>query len=725
MRKMILTASIALVALAASAVPAKRGLWRNVQLAGGGTVRVQLVGDEHIHFYVSEDGTRYSLDSATGLYSPMSDAQMSAKTSRAAARRKVIGNKMRPRRVGTIDKSVFQGTKKAIVILAQYTDKKFTADNSLDLYKKAINGINYKDGDFRGSVRDYFRAQSNGQFDIDFDVVGVCPLKYPYSHYGKNVGDDEPNTYEMIVEACQWAHNNGTDFSKYDWNGDGKVDQVYVIYAGLGEADGGTTNTVWPHMFYLSAYEGTEYYGKGLTLDGVTIDTYACGPELQGDGRNNGVGTFCHEFSHCMGFPDLYDYNSSWFGMGKFDLMDSGSYNGDGYLPAGYSAAEKSDCGWIELKDMTNITETVNVTDMAPQTQNGDAYIIKNKGNENEYFVVEYRAKDGWDAEIPGEGIMITHIDFDQDIWDYNTANTKGQYYKGDKLYTNNHMRWTIKHANNTTSTDYLKQIDALYPYNSNNKLTRTSKPTSSLYNTNSDGTNFMHVDITNMAVDEDNAVASLSFVPYKKSDTDNKPVVPEGDYLLKETFDGNNSEGGNDDKWNAITSVADPVFDNEGWTSANDKIYGANMCIRMGTSTLPGTITSPTFTVNGTATLSFKAGAWNTSKDGKTLTVTASNGSLSQGTFEMKRGEWTNYSTTITATGNVKLTFTTSAKRFFLDDVYVTNASTGIVSTTADTAKRTVVGYFGLDGTRLLTPRKGVNIVKYADGSSKKVVVM
>lgn len=725
MRKIILTASIALVALAASAVPAKRGQWRNVQLADGGTARVQLVGDEHMHFYVSEDGTRYSLDSATGLYSPMSDAQMSAKTSRAAARRKVIGNKMRPRRVGTIDKSVFQGTKKAIVILAQYTDKKFTADNSLDLYKKAINGINYKDGDFRGSVRDYFRAQSNGQFDIDFDVVGVCPLKKNYAYYGKNVGDDEPNTYQMIVEACQWAHDNGTDFSKYDWNGDGKVDQVYVIYAGLGQADGGTTNTVWPHMFYLSAYEGTEYYEKGLTLDGVTIDTYACGPELQGDGRNNGVGTFCHEFSHCMGFPDLYDYNSSWFGMGYFDLMDSGSYNGEGYLPAGYSASEKSDCGWIELKDMTNITETVNVTDMAPQTQNGDAYIIKNKGNENEYFVVEYRAKDGWDAEIPGEGIMITHIDFDQDIWDYNTANTKGQYYKGDKLYTNNHMRWTIKHANNTTSTDYLKQIDALYPYNSNNKLTRTSKPTSSLYNTNSDGTNFMHVDITNMAVDEDNAVASLSFVPYKKSDTDNKPVVPEGDYLLKETFDGSKGEGGNDNKWNNITSVADPVFDNEGWTSANDKIYGANMCIRMGTAKLPGTITSPTFTVNGTATLSFKAGAWDSKGDGKTLTVTASNGSLSQGSFEMKRGEWTNYSTTITATGNVKLTFTTSAKRFFLDDVCVTNASTGIVSTTADTAKRTVVGYFGLDGTRLQTPRKGVNIVKYADGSSKKVVVM
>ena len=141
-----------------------------------------------------------------------------------------------------------------------------------------------------------------------------------------------------------------------------------------------------------------------------------------------------------------------------------------------------------------------------------------------------------------------------------------------------------------------------------------------------------------------------------------------------------------------------------------------------MGTTKFDGTATSPAFTVNGTATLTFKAGAWDTTNDGTTLTVSTSNGSLGQTSFNMTRGDWTNFSTTINANGNVKLT---SAKRFFLDEVMVTATATGIASTTADIAKTTVIGYFALDGTRLQSPRKGVNIVKYADGSSKKIVMM
>lgn len=721
MKRFILTASIALLAIAASAVPAKRGQWRNVQLANGNTVRVQLVGDEHMHYYASEDGTRYSFDSTTGFYYPISDVQMASKLKRAAIRRQDIANKKRPYRLGNIDKNVFQGTKKAIVILAEFTDKKFKAANNMALYKKAINGINYNEAPFNGSVRDYFRAQSHGQFDIDFDVVGVCPLKGNYAEYGANYSDeDEPNAYKMIVEACQWAHNNGTDFSKYDWNGDGYVDQVYVLYAGLGEADGGDVNTVWPHMFYLTYTN----YKKPLTLDGVNIDTYACGPELQGGGSNNGVGTFCHEFSHCMGFPDLYDYNGKWYGMGHFDLMDAGSYNGSGFLPAGYSAAEKSDCGWIELKDMTDITETVNITDMAPQTQGGDAYIIKNKGNEDEYYVVEYRAQEGWDAELPNQGIMITQIDYDADVWEYNCTNTKDYYYKGNQKLLNNHMRWTIKRADNSSS--YFSDGHALYPYNRNNKLTSSSKPAASLYTANSDGTKFLNVNIENMALADDYSTASLSFVPKKDSGSENKPVIPEGNYLFYESFNKNKGTGGNDGLWSgSIASTQKLNNDNEGWTSANDKIYGANKCIKLGTTNYSGTATSPAFTVNGTATLTFKAGAWNTTNDGTILTVSTSNGSLGQTSFNMTHGDWTNFSTTINANGNVKLTFTTSNQRFFLDEVRVTATATGITSTTADIAKTTVIGYFALDGTRLQSPRKGVNIVKYADGSSKKIVMM
>lgn len=395
-------------------------------------------------------------------------------------------------------------------------------------------------------------------------------------------------------------------------------------------------------------------------------------------------------------------------------------------MPAGYSAAEKSDCGWIELKDMTDITETVNITDMAPQTQGGDAYIIKNKGNEDEYYVVEYRAQEGWDAELPNQGIMITQIDYDADVWEYNCTNTKGYYLKGNQQLLNNHMRWTIKRADNSSS--YVSDGHALYPYNSNNKLTSTSKPAASLYTANSDGTKFLNVNIENMALADDYSTASLSFVPKKDSGSENKPVIPEGNYLFYESFDKNEGTGGNDGLWSgSIASTQKLNNDNEGWTSANDKIYGANKCIKLGTTKYPGTATSPAFTVNGTATLTFKAGAWDTTKDGTstTLTVSTSNGSLGQTSFNMIRGDWTNFSTTINANGTVKLTFTTSAKRFFLDEVMVAATTTGIASTTADIAKTTVIGYFALDGTRLQNPRKGVNIVKYADGSSKKIVMM
>lgn len=228
------------------------------------------------------------------------------------------------------------------------------------------------------------------------------------------------------------------------------------------------------------------------------------------------------------------------------------------------------------------------------------------------------------------------------------------------------------------------------------------------------------------MALADDYSTASLSFVPKKDSGSEDKPVIPEGNYLFYESFDNNKGTGGNDGLWSgSIASTQKLNNDNEGWTSANDKIYGANKCIKLGTTNYSGTATSPAFTVNGTATLTFKAGAWNTTNDGTTLTVSTSNGSLGQTSFNMTHGDWTNFSTTINANGNVKLTFTTSNQRFFLDEVRVTATATGIASTTADIAKTTVIGYFAFDGTRLQSPRKGVNIVKYADGSSKKIVMM
>lgn len=233
-----------------------------------------------------------------------------------------------------------------------------------------------------------------GQFELNFDVVGICPLQNATAYYGANSTDGEDlRAGAMVAEACLWAKQQGVDFSKYDWDNDGEVEQVFVLYAGKGEANGGVASTIWPHMYALSLSD----YGKVLQFDGVKVDTYACSCELNGLNKLDGIGTFCHEFSHCLDLPDLYDTSyTRWFGLGGFDLMDSGSYNGDGKWPAGYSAYEKASCGWITLHDLTDIEEETKVADVMAMSLGGDAYIIRNKAHEDECYIIETdRSQDG------------------------------------------------------------------------------------------------------------------------------------------------------------------------------------------------------------------------------------------------------------------------------------------------------------------------------------------
>lgn len=614
---------------------------------------------------------------------------------------------------------MFQGTKKGLIILVQFTDSKFKSGHDLALYERIANDENYSGNNFRGSIKDYFKAQSHGQFELDFDVAGICQLQHPYAYYGKNNSQKEDvKPGEMVAEACLWAHEQGIDFSKYDWDGDGEVDQVFVLYAGHGEASyDKDPNTIWPHMYYLSASD----YGKPLSLDGVTVDTYACSSELNGDGNLDGIGTFCHEFSHCMGFPDLYDTSyAGWFGMGDFDLMCSGSYNGDSKCPAGYSAYEKAECGWLTLKDMTNIEQETSIVGVQPMSADGDAYIIKNKGHEDEYYILENRQKTGWDSYLPASGLMITHVDYDADIWDWNMPNTSGKYEDANgNTKTNDHQRLTIFRAGK--STDEYGDASDLYPYGSNNSLTKISSPAATLHNTNSDGSNYMHIDINNIAVKSGKASFTLS---NRNAGTDT-PVTPSGSTMLYESFDKCTGTGGNDGIWGGRSiGAGTPTYDNKGWTSTQGKVYASSACVRVGTSSVNGDITTPSFTVNGKAVLSFKAGAWNTSGDGTTLNLSVSNGTISPSSVTMKKGEWTDYNVTITANGKVKTTFMASKLRFFLDEVKVTDASTSGIQEISASRSSSIVAYYTLGGVQVTAPSPGIYLARYADGTIKKVVI-
>lgn len=717
------------VVLSAMAVPAKPGIWRTISLTDGTQVKVQLVGDEFMHYYQSEDGTRYLYDAASATYQVYSDSQFSNSRRKAVARRAKANNRRAVRRKANVT-NIFQGTKKGLIILAQFTDSKFQSGHDRALYNKIANAENYTDNGFKGSVKDYFKAQSAGQFELDFDVVGICQLKNPCSYYGGNdayTGDDL-HAGEMVAEACQWAATQGVDFSKYDWDGDGEVDQVFVLYAGKGEANGGAVSTVWPHEYALSYSD----YGKSLSLSGVIVDTYACSAELNGYGKLDGIGTFCHEFSHCMGFPDLYDTGySGWFGMGDYDLMCAGNYNGDGKCPAGYSAYEKHECGWLTYQDVTNIEEDLNVAGLKAISEDGGAYVLKNKAHEDEYYIVENRLNTGWDAYLPSEGVMITHVDYDANIWLYNTPNAPGEYYdEHDNVYANDHQRLTIFRAGRSTSDD--GDTSDLYPYNTNNNLTAESNPAATLYNKNSDGTKYMHVDIKDIKVASD-GTASLTFSKADRSsggggETDPvTPVTPSGSVLLYESFDKCGGTGGNDDKWNgniAGSSTIAAEYDNQGWTSTG-KIYSGYECVRLGNSSTAGNITTPAFSVNGSAYLSFKAGGWDGANDATSLTLSVNNGTLSKTSVRIPKGSWNQFGVTITATGTVKVTFKADKQRFFLDEVKVVDPTidSGIHDIVAG-EENGIVAYYSLNGTRLNGPRPGVCLVRYANGEVSKVII-
>lgn len=593
------------VALSAMAVPAKPGVWRTILLADGTQVKVQLVGDEFMHYYQSAEGTRYQYDYASGTYKIYSEANFSDARRKAVARRAKANNRRIMRRKVN-ETSIFQGKKKGLIILAQFTDSKFNSGHDRALYDKIANAENYTANGFKGSVKDYFKAQSAGQFELDFDVVGICQLKNACSYYGGNASNgDDLRAGEMVAEACQWAATQGVDFSQYDWDGDGEVDQVFVLYAGMGEADGGAKSTIWPHMFALSYSD----YGKSLSFNGVTVDTYACSAELNGENALDGIGTFCHEFSHCMGFPDLYDTGySGWFGMGDYDLMCAGNYNNDGKCPAGYSAYEKHECGWITFQDVTLIEEDLHVAGLKAISEGGGAYVLKNKAHEDEYYIVENRQNTGWDAYLPSEGVMITHVDYDAYIWWNNMPNTKGNYYdENENVYYNDHQRLTIFRAGKSTSDDGV--TSDLYPYNTN--------------------------------------------------------------------------------------------------------------------SSTAGDITTPAFSVNGSAYLSFKAGGWKGTNDATSLTLSVNNGTLSKTSVTIPEGSWKQFGVNITATGTVKVTFKADKKRFFLDEVKVVDPiiDSGIHDIVAG-EENGIVAYYSLNGTRLNGPRSGVCIVRYANGEVRKVII-
>lgn len=490
---------------AANAVPAKK-LQKVITLTNGTQVSVELRGDEYLSWWEGTDGTAYRATADDTVFEAFDlEAQKPAAAARRA--RAEQGRVARLARVknslkGADDKMrglggdhiTYKGVKKGLVVLVDFKNKKFADGHDLEYYKNVINGKDFSDEEegYVGSVRDYFLAQSNGQFELDFDVVGPVTMSKNYGYYGNDGAyQKDEKVYEMIKEACDGIQDK-VNLKDYDWDGDGEADQVFFLYAGLGQASGGSAGTVWPHESELRYWPcGVLSYSTGK------INTYACAnelqPETQGSSRyiSAGIGTICHEFSHCLGFADMYDTTGGGgYGMSVFDVMDQGSYNGNGFVPCNYTAFERIYAGWVEAIELES---PATVKDMKSVSDYGRPFIMYNYKNTNEYFLMENRQNTGWDKGLYGSnGLLIVHVNYVPSRWANNSVNSSAE-----KIQC-----CTVVNADGSReNTQYSLQGD-LYPYEvkgvtMNDEFTDESEPAAKLYTKNSDNSYALGIPIT------------------------------------------------------------------------------------------------------------------------------------------------------------------------------------------------------------------------------------
>ena len=503
MKKFCLILLLFVCAIIAHAVPASNVIITQTQ-KDGTVLTLRLVGDEHMHYYQNVATGQAMRQGSDGDFVVISSTELSAQAQQAAARR-ANANQQRIARlplmqqraqkglhkIGTIDKNL-SGNKSVLVLLVAFSDKAFTGNQSD--FDNQFNQQNYSANSHIGSVHDYFYDQSYGALNLSFDVYGPVTLRNPMAYYGANdANGDDVRPQQMVKDALTKVNQTtDIDYTKYDWDNDGEVDQVVVIYAGYAEAQGASDDTIWPHQWAIGK-------SSSYRFDGKYVNNYACLSELLGKSGStrDGIGTFCHEFSHCLGLPDFYDTDYSDNGtandMSYFDLMASGSYNGsNNAVPCGYTAYERMQFGWVTP---TELSEAATITGMKPLNDaNPDTYIIYNKKNSNEYFLLENRQSNRWfkysSSYTAGHGLFITHCNYVSSYWTNNTINaTAGDehfvYVPANRSYseTSANMQKAFFPAGATSFTD-----DSHASYGG------------ALWTNNSDGTKNLGVPITDIA---------------------------------------------------------------------------------------------------------------------------------------------------------------------------------------------------------------------------------
>lgn len=436
-----------------SASPAYR-FARQVQQSDGTTLVIQRAGDEHFSYYTTTDGVPViKAENGDFCYARFLNSGRLGSTNRIA-HEKAVRNRVEADVADLVtteftermsasapmmrygigrqaDASVNSiGARHIPVILVQFSDIKFMASNTVDKFNDHFNGVNYTDEGGPGSVRDYFIQQSDSLFQPTFDLIGPVTLSKNAAYYGQNNRNgSDMHDGEMIAEALTLALNAGTDFTPYTENN--AVPFVAIIYAGYGEQacdtsmlkgtiyeSTGADNTVWAkYRPALNATNGSITFRAALCTN--EVGNY----DLKG-AKIDGIGTFCHEFSHAMGLPDFYGPTGV-FGLDYWDIMDYGQFVSYGVMPVGYSAYERNFMGWLDIDTLQAVKQGVTLAPLASGTGKRAYKIVNPQSNDGqEYYILENRQRSNWFHRNFGYGMLIYHVDYLESAWTGGTVNT-------------------------------------------------------------------------------------------------------------------------------------------------------------------------------------------------------------------------------------------------------------------------------------------------------------
>lgn len=387
-------AGLLLAAGLASAVNAPKTSFRYTQ-PDGTVITLVNHGDEFYH-WTTRNGVRVEQDK-DGFYRT-ADTRRQAGLETAGRQKRSAVN---AQRIGDLDRGLSSGKKRFLVILVEFDDVAFVRPDTRNSFKRMLNESGFSDNGATGSARDYYMDNSLGKFQPTFDVYGPVKLSEASTYYGKGANDE--NVVEGFVEACELL-NGEINFAQYDQDGDGFVDNVYFIYAGHNEAEGGGINTIWPHQAIMT---------KSLTLDGVKVLQYACTSELSGSRGETpaGIGTFIHEFAHVLGLPDFYGPSRDIPNPEDFSPMSNGNYLNDGRTPCYFNSVERQMLGW--MGDFPFVSDAGDYT-LDPLAGNSLPWVI-HSDIDDETFILEMRDGSGWDATLP-RGMVIYHMDASDNI---------------------------------------------------------------------------------------------------------------------------------------------------------------------------------------------------------------------------------------------------------------------------------------------------------------------